>query len=150
MHIRVTNGQPEKYTIGQLRRDNPNVSFPKQIPDTILAGYNVFPVTPVERPATDHTKNVAEGPLTLVDGVWTQSWVITDASAEELAIRREEKARSVRSERDHLLQQSDWVVTAHAERGLPVPPEWRSYRQALRDISKQAGWPYSVTWPVGG
>jgi hypothetical protein len=49
----------------------------------------------------------------------------------------------VRSRRDSLLAQSD--VYALADR---ITPEWASYRQALRDITAQEGFPYSVIWPV--
>ena len=55
-------------------------------------------------------------------------------------------ARIVRMERDDLLINTDWTQ-------LPDVPEstkekWGAYRQALRDISKQAGFPHEVTWPV--
>jgi hypothetical protein len=147
MHIRLTNGQPEKYSIGQLRRDNPQVSFPKSIPDALLASYGVYPLTPVERPVADHTKNVNEGTPKQINGTWTQVWDITEASAKEIEIRTQEKARSVRSERDHMLQQTDWIVVMNAEKGTNIPVEWQRYRQALRDITGQARFPFSVTWP---
>lgn len=50
----------------------------------------------------------------------------------------------IRSERDALLVESDWRV-------LPNRPDaslWETYRQALRDITQQQGFPYSVTWPA--
>ena len=121
MHIRLTNGQPEKYSIGQLRRDNPQTSFPKNISDALLASYDVYPLTPVERPVADHTKSVNEGVPQQINGAWTQVWDITDASAEEIEVRTQEKAQSVRSERDHMLQQTDWIVIMHTERGTNIP-----------------------------
>lgn len=147
MHVKLTNGQPEKYSIGQLRRDNPQVSFPKNISDALLATYDVYPLTPVERPVADHTKNVNEGVPQQINGAWTQVWDITDASAAEIEVRTQEKARSVRSERDHMLQQTDWIVIMHTERGTNIPMEWEVYRQALRDVTDQAGFPFNVTWP---
>lgn len=58
----------------------------------------------------------------------------------------EELAFGIRQERDNLLQASDWTQ-------LPdVPQEtkdlWAAYRQALRDITSQAGFPREVIWPV--
>ena len=50
---------------------------------------------------------------------------------------------TVRNQRDSLLQQSD--VYALADR---ITDEWTAYRQALRDIPTQAGFPASVTWPT--
>ena len=32
--------------------------------------------------------------------------------------------------------------------GPPLEPEWKEYRQALRDISEQEGFPHDVEWPV--
>ena len=51
----------------------------------------------------------------------------------------------VRAKRDQLLQESDWTQ-------LPDAPSsdaqaWAAYRQALRDITSQPGFPYNVTWP---
>ena len=43
MHIKLTNGTPTKYTLGQLHRDNPYTSFPKIISDELLASYDVYP-----------------------------------------------------------------------------------------------------------
>ena len=54
-------------------------------------------------------------------------------------------AESVRNERDRLLTLCDWTQVADA----PVDQEaWRSYRQALRDITSQEGFPGDVDWPV--
>ena len=54
-------------------------------------------------------------------------------------------AEAVRAERDRLLAASDWTQ-------LPDVPEairavWAAYRQALRDIPQQEGFPHSVVWP---
>ncbi|MFY7867021.1 tail fiber assembly protein [Roseateles sp.] len=53
----------------------------------------------------------------------------------------------VRAERDRRLQACDWVVARAMERGEPVPAAWAAYRQALRDLSAQPGFPDDVTWP---
>jgi hypothetical protein len=57
----------------------------------------------------------------------------------------EELAATIREQRDYLLTQSDWTQ-------LPDVPEatktmWATYRQALRDITAQPGFPQDVTWP---
>lgn len=52
-----------------------------------------------------------------------------------------------RAERARRLASTDWIVTRSAERGEPVPQPWRAYRQALRDIPTQPGWPASIDWP---
>lgn len=55
---------------------------------------------------------------------------------------------NIRARRNTLLSASDWIVPYHLERGQAVPQEWQDYRQALRDITAQGGFPYSVTWPT--
>lgn len=56
-------------------------------------------------------------------------------SAEEEKQEKVEAAlRQLRLERNIRLQQADWVFIRAMERGEPVPPEWRAYRQALRDL----------------
>lgn len=70
----------------------------------------------------------------LFDG---QTWQAPDRTAE--------LAAAVRQRRDELLAQSDWTQTPDA----PVDQAaWAAYRQALRDIPTQAGFPQSVTWPT--
>jgi hypothetical protein len=145
MHIKITDGQPQPYSLGQLRRDNTQVSFPTTIPDATLAEYGVFPVTPTEQPAYDPmTQSLADGTPTLVDGVWTQTWTITDRTAEEIAQIEADQWSNVRSERNRLLSDCDWTQLSDA----PVDAAaWASYRQSLRDITEQAD-PFSITWPT--
>ena len=53
----------------------------------------------------------------------------------------------VRTKRDKLLAQCDWVALRATEQGEPVPSAWLSYRQALRDITQQAD-PNAIEWPA--
>jgi len=58
---------------------------------------------------------------------------------------REQQANEVRTQRDALLAQCDWTQVADA----PVDAQtWADYRQALRDIPQQSGFPEDVTWPI--
>jgi len=85
MYIKLTNGQPETYSIEQLRRDNPQVSFPKNIPDDTLAEYDVYPVTPSEQPEHTATEVVEDaGYLQLADGTWKQAWRVRPMNEQEL------------------------------------------------------------------
>lgn len=56
-------------------------------------------------------------------------------------------AVDVKIRRDELLAACDWVVARAFEQAVPVPAAWAQYRQALRDITKQPGFPMSVVWP---
>jgi len=143
MHIKLTNGVPAKYTLGQFRRDNPNTSFPKQIPDEMLASYDVYPYTVPAHPDYDrYTQVCVEGVFEQdAQGNWSLPWAVENRP-------QEQAERSIRSKRDEDLQSCDWVVIKHTEKGTNIPLEWEVYRQALRDITGQAGFPHSVTWPT--
>ena len=142
MHIKLTNGVPDKYTLGQLRRDNPNTSFPKLIPDELLASYDVYPYT---RPEPDEYDRLAwrliDDEFVNVNGAWILPYKLE-------ALPLDEAESNVRRKRDRDLQKCDWVVIKNTEKGTNIPVEWEVYRQALRDITGQAGFPYSVEWPT--
>lgn len=69
-----------------------------------------------------------------------------DAMEAEWAAGADDRAaEEVRTKRDSLLAESDWTQVADA----PVDKAaWATYRQALRDIPEQAGFPNEVTWPT--
>jgi hypothetical protein len=137
-HLKITNGQPETYSIGQLRRDNPNTSFPKVPSDALLADWGVYPYTVQDRPDYDRfTQTVVRTGIEQVEGVWVQGWVVEDLSVEDAG-------RNIRSHRDNLLQQTDWMALSD----VTMSPAWASYRQALRDVTAQEGYPHAVIWPT--
>lgn len=57
-------------------------------------------------------------------------------------------AVSARAKRDYLLSTCDWVVIKSQEAGTAVPDDWRAYRQTLRDITEQPGFPSEIVWPA--
>ena len=142
MYAKLTNGTPAKYTLGQLRRDNPQISFPKSIPDDLLASYDVYPYS---RPAVPEYDSLAwrliDDEFVNVNGAWILPYKLE-------ALPLEDAQRNVRSRRDSLLAECDWVVIMHTEKGTNIPMEWEVYRQALRDITSQEGFPFNVTWPT--
>jgi hypothetical protein len=67
-----------------------------------------------------------------------------EQEAEYKAMKDAEQAKSVRQQRGEKLKDSDWTQVADA----PVDkPAWAAYRQALRDITAQAGFPWTIDWP---
>ena len=84
MFIRLTNGTSEPYTVQQLRRDNPQTGFPKDIPADMLAAYGVYPVTRV--PVPDHnrlTQTVKAASPVEIGGEWVQQWDVIDLPIEQ-------------------------------------------------------------------
>jgi len=138
MHLKLTNGQPETYSIGQLRRDNPNTSFPKSPNDALLADWDVYPYTVQDQPTVDYmTQTLTPAALAQVSGAWTQGWEVSNLPTEDAG-------RNIRRQRDNLLSKTDWMALSDNT----MTPEWSSYRQALRGITAQEGFPFSVDWPT--
>lgn len=79
------------YDFHQLRRDNPDVSYPRDPDDNTLAQFGVVAVADAAKPVSDPiTQNVIEGDPVEVAGVWTQTWIVVAASPGEVAERTQE------------------------------------------------------------
>ena len=148
MHALIENNAVKQYpySIGDLKRANPNTSFPSTVSDESLQGYGVYRVFFSTQPTLTDTQVLEEQTpvFSAEDQRWTQVWSVRDLSAEEIQQRNDAQAASVRSERNDKLTASDWTQVADA----PVDKAaWATYRQALRDISSQAGFPWEVQWP---
>ena len=70
-----------------------------------------------------------------------------EQEAEYKAMKDAEQAKSVRASRNAKLAETDWVVIKAVESGTAVPVDVAAERQALRDITAQAGFPWAITWP---
>ena len=64
--------------------------------------------------------------------------------AEYKARKDAEQAANVRNSRTEKLKDSDWTQIADSTADKAV---WATYRQALRDITTQSGFPWTITWP---
>ena len=73
--------------------------------------------------------------------------VLVDMTPEEIEANkpsREYLESEIRSQRNDLLRQTDWMALSD----VTMPQNVIDYRQALRDITKQQDFPYSVVWPT--
>ena len=70
----------------------------------------------------------------------TKQWVLNPLLAQT----------DVKNKRRQLLLGSDWTDTLSAKNrlGETLYNQWQTYRQALRDITAQTGYPYNVVWPT--
>lgn len=134
------------YSITDLRRAHPNTSWPEQVTDELAASYNVIPVAPAANAPTDDPFSNQERTAELQpDGTWLEVWISTPASTEEISERTTQRAQQIREDRTQRLASCDWTQLPDA----PVDAaEWATYRQSLRDISDQAGFPWEVAWPL--
>lgn len=146
-YVKTQGGQTiYPYSIGQLRKENPSTSFPKSIPNSTLEAYGVHLVTFVDTPAynADTQRIEQDTQPTEVNGQWELGWAVVNLTVEELATKTKTAGDEARALRGRLLAASDWTQVADA----PVDQAaWSTYRQALRDLPDQAGFPDNVTWP---
>jgi hypothetical protein len=150
MYVLIENAQIKSYpyTVGQLRKDNPNTSFPKNIPADTLAAYGVYSVgyeaAPEYDPAT-HRLEHSNVPV-LKDGSWVLTKTVVALTAEQIADREAASAKAVRTKRDGLLAETDWMALTD----VTMSAEMTTYRQALRDITTHANFPSleEADWPV--
>lgn len=143
MYLRVVDGVPRSFSLAQLATENPEVSFPDAPSAGLLAEYSVYAFYVPDPPSFDQlTQQAVQGSFAQdQSGNWYVPWVVENLPVDQASA-------NVRAQRDRLLAESDWVIIKATETGQPVPPEWLAYRQALRDITKQEGFPYAVVWPV--
>lgn len=150
MFVKITNGQVAAYpyTVGDLRRDNPNTSFPKNVPASTMAVFGMFPVGYEAAPNFDpmthrvQNSNVPE----LKNGEWVLTKTVVALTAEQIADRDAAKASEVRKKRANLLAETDYLALSDNT----LTTEMAAYRQALRDITSHANFPHldEADWPV--
>jgi hypothetical protein len=120
-----------------------NTSFSASGPsDEFLAENGAKKVTVFKAHDRATQKLVSVDPYEEDGIVYTVS--VVDKTAEEIAADSNSKAAQIRSQRNQLLTTSDWTQVLDA----PIDrTAWAAYRQALRDITSQEGFPASVQWP---
>jgi hypothetical protein len=149
MYVKIDDdGQIEQYpyTTDMLRLDNPNVSFPKSMSNELLASYGVYPVVVLDSPvySEDSQKAIQDNEPTLNGDSWELCWTVVNKTAEEEQQYDSIMSTEVRATRDRLLAETDWYGLSD----VTMPAEIATYRQALRDVPAQDGFPHNVVWPT--
>jgi len=135
------------YSYVQLCRDNPGTSFPAVMPDERLAEWFVFPVVPTSQPSVDYTQNLTMGEPVLADGVWTQTWIVTPASPEEIAEREAEMRQANKQQASTLLTETDYTDLPNTASRIANLKDMLAYRDTLRSIAINP--PLTVSeWPT--
>lgn len=93
------------------------------------------------------TQTREHGDAVLVDGVWTQNYVVSELDPEVSAAKIEAQWAVVRTERNKLIANTDWTQLPDAALSNTQTAQWALYRQALRDITTQSD-PFNINWPV--
>jgi hypothetical protein len=137
MYALIENGEITRYNI-DLPTTVGNTSIPRGA--TGLDAFGLYPIVGDEPSHTDRER--IAGPQYVFDGTQVNRVFTVEA------IPDAEKAGQVRAERNTLLAQLDWTQGKDIPDSISIPAA--TYRQALRDITTQAGFPWEITWPTQG
>ena len=152
----------EVKTQGEWRAAHRNTSFPKVWGQNVLDSLELDAVLASPKPdAGPYQSVVRDGVEQDALGNWVERWVVRDmfsdytdeqgvthTKAEQeaayQAVLDEMAAKGVRQQRDRLLAETDWMALSD----VTLSAEMASYRQALRDVPSQAGFPHTIVWPT--
>ena len=151
-------------TESQFRSLYPNTSFPRVLTSDILDARGVDPV--LEGPQAITTPpyeiSVRQG-VEEINGQWFTKYIVgpvfTDYTDEEGVVHTAEEqeieyknrideqvSENVRNQRNKLLEETDWTQSRDVV--LDNDADWTAYRQELRDITEQEGFPHNIIWPT--
>jgi hypothetical protein len=84
----------------------------------------------------------------LVDNVWTATYETIQFTVEEYQPHLAKVRTAQLSKRLFLLKDSDWTQMPDSPLGEEDKAVWKVYRQALRDVPAQRGFPFDIDWPI--
>ena len=162
MQIRTQTGAV--MYIDEFRRLNAGTSFPQVISEETLNDFGADVVFEgAQASGGDHYQYSQASGVEQIDGKWYTKYILgpvfTDTpavgdipaktaaenEAAYKATKDAEQATSVRTSRNDKLKESDWTHTTDST--VANKQAWATYRQALRDITSQVGFPWTITWP---
>ena len=157
----------EVKTQGQIRSMHPNVSLPKVWNTNVNETLGIDPVlaSPKPDPSGDYKVVVRNGVEQDANGNWVWAWTENDMFQEytetdedgvettvtvqaqidaKVAADNAALASTERATRDELLKATDHYGLSD----VSMTEAMTAYRQALRDVPQQAGFPQTITWPT--
>ena len=144
VYVAEDGEQTYPLTLTDLRRMQPNVSFPVEISDEDAASFGFYAVE--ETPYPEGQFQTVERSAALVDGAWIEQWAVTPWTQEQISVATENQWSAIRADRNQRLAGCDW--TQLADYTSANKADWTLYRKALRDVTKQKGFPVSIIWPT--
>lgn len=147
MYVKIKEGKIDRYpySFEDLRRDNPHKSFNANTPLAVLEEHGVYVVKHEETPVFNsltHRIQVSSIPK-LVNNEWVLVKELVELDEKEQEAKLEELTVKAKEQRNKLLAATDWLALTDNT----MSPEMAAYRQALRNISKQDGFPINIIWP---
>jgi hypothetical protein len=159
-YIKLETGEIK--TQGEWRQANKHISLPRVWTATTLTDLGLTAVLAAPKPAcTDLQQVIGNGVTTDANGNTVEAWSVVDKfsdttdedgvvttkaehEADYTAKKDADAAASVRTQRDDKLKATDWTALSD----VTMTAEMTTYRQALRDVPAQAGFPSTITWPT--
>ena len=163
LFVEVATGTPK--TKVQLRQENKHMSLPEAWTDATLEALGVARVTKTAAPDVSEWQVAVKDGVEEVDGVWQERWVTqemfteyteTDENGVETTVTVQDQIdakvaadnaaleATERATRDELLKATDH----HGLSDVTMTEAMTAYRQALRDVPQQEGFPQTITWPT--
>ena len=149
-YVKIKNNEVVSYPYptSTLRKDNPNVSFPKELSTELLNSYGVYEVLTEDTPSINNRTQkalIADIPV-LIGSNWVLQYTVSEKTSEEVSQYDADIAEVKRDQRNTLLAETDF----HALSDVTMSAEMTTYRQALRDITSHANWPHleDADWPT--
>jgi hypothetical protein len=140
IRIRDTGAVVQEYGFRLLHSNTSFSALSAEILDAFNADFLLQGVVP----AYGRYQTVVESGVEQIEGKWYTKYSVADMDADVIAAKDTEQAKAILSQRTDKLKDSDWTQVADA----PVDQAaWATYRQALRDITAQPGFPWDTQWP---
>ena len=126
----------------EFRLRNKHTSFPRIIDESLQEEFGIDQIFegPQKQGPPPYSYTYRDG-IEKIGDKWYTKYTIGQRDKEPID---NQQAENIRNRRDELIKKSDWRAVTDRK----LEPEWKEYRQALRDISKQEGFPHDVEWPV--
>lgn len=121
----------------------PNTSFTPSGPDDEFLAQNGC-MRLVNDKVYDFSTQKLVGTTPYVDGGVVYTVVVEPKSQADIDAETAAKATEVRAQRNRMLAETDWRFRSD----MSPSQAWGNYCQALRDVTTQPGFPFTVTWPV--
>ena len=100
MYLKIIDQKQHEYSISQLKKDNPNVSFPSQLTSQILSSFDVFQVKTIAKLDFDNTtEKISKNGFKKQGADWVENWQVIDLSIEELNQKKQAKKAKRKAER---------------------------------------------------
>jgi len=132
----------EVLTDEEFRRKHKNTSFSRLLDEKLLDAFDTDIVFegPQRQGPEPYSYTYRDG-VECINGKWFTKYSIRERDKAPIDKQHEE---NIRRQRDTFIKESDWRAVSDRE----LEPEWKEYRQALRDITQQEGFPHDVKWPI--